>query len=341
MQPGSYWLRSDVDPDGVVVESAEVNQPAWARAMTTIPGYVAQPVDSGLLPAGAASVVTLGAERFGSPGDAAYRVESGPAHGSLDVAPGTSRSSPAVVYTPQPGFQGADSFTYSVRDGTSAFPRSPAIATVTLRVAAPPSPAVQISGAPESLVAGTSAQLQATVANDAPGVTWIVDGVPGGSPASGTIQPGGLYRAPGAPPAAGAVTIAAHSAGGAADERRVRIIPAPKPQPAPLPAADRLPVKSRARLTRPRVLRVGRRLIMSTVPRRSGVVRLRAYSGRRALGSCTTLTPGRRRFTCRLRIKRAVRVTARIGVVASLRVNGRVVAVKKRRPAKVPAGHGH
>jgi hypothetical protein len=345
VQPGSYWLRSDVDPDGVVLESAEGNQAAWAPAPTTIPGYVALPVDGGDVRPGPAASVTLGAQRFGDVGAVVYRIDSGPAHGSLDVATGSSVQSPTILYEPQPGFHGADSFTYSARDSTSTFPRSPATATVTLRVAAPPTPTVQISGAPEAVVARTSVQLTATVTNGPPGVAWSVDGAAGGNATSGTITPDGLYTAPAKPPSAGAVTIAAHIAGGSAyDERRVRIVPAPVPRPAPLPQAPgSRPGRPRARgqLTNLEVVRVGRRLILTTTPRRPGVVRLTAYARGRSLGSCSTRTPGGRRFTCRLRIARAVRTSAPIRVVASLRVNGRVVAVKTRRLASIPHGNVH
>ncbi len=366
VRPGYYWLRSDVDPDDVVVESGEVNQAAWAGDTTTIPGYIARAVDGGDASSGQPRAVTLSAEQFGSPGPVVYRIESGPANGSLNVTTGGSTSSPTVYYTARPGYQGVDSFTYSARAANSGFPRSPATATVSMRVAAGDAPTLQLSGAPESMVAGTSVHLQATVTNDGPGVTWSVDGMQGGSAALGTITPDGLYRAPAQPPAAGAVTIAARSAGGAADERRVRILPVPVPQPAPLPPSSG--VKSgqpsgpsaaggspggkgtpglgeskplSARLTKLKAVRVGRGLILTAIPMRSGVVRLRAYSGGVPLGSCSTRTPAGRRFTCRLRIRRGVKAGARIGVVASLRVNGRVVAVKRLRPASLPGTHVH
>lgn len=356
VQPGSYWLRSDVDPDEVVVESAEVNAAAWAGATTTIPGYLARAVDGGDFASGQAGTVTLAAQQFGSPGAVRYRIESGPAHGSLTIATGASSSSPNLVYSPQAGYQGSDSFTYSARSADSAFPRFPATATVSLRVAASLAPTLQLSGAPESMVAGTSVQLQATVTNDGPGVIWSVDGIAGGNATRGTVTPEGLYRAPAQPPAAGRVTLAARSAGGGYDERIVRIVAVPTPQPAPLPPASGLagdqhssspggPATSRDRhgrgLTKLRVMRVGRGLILTTIPQRAGVVRLRATAGGELLGSCSTRTPGGRRFTCRLWIPAPLKLSTRVGVVASLRVNGRVVAVRKRASAVVPGTHAH
>ncbi len=60
---------------------------------------------------------------------------------------------------------------------------------------------------------GTSAQLNATVANTSnTSVTWTVNGTPGGSAAWGTISSTGLYTAPGALPAPNTVTIVATSA---------------------------------------------------------------------------------------------------------------------------------
>lgn len=333
VQPGSYSLRSDVDPDRVVVESAEGNQAAWAPSPAVIPGYVAQAVDGGAIQPGATATLTLSAQRFGDPGAVAYRIESAPTGGTLDVATGVSTQSATVTYTPRPDFRGTDSFTYSARDTTSGFPLSPAVATATVRVGAPAVPTVRISGAPEQMFAGTSVQLSAAVTGTAAGVQWAVDGAPGGSPVSGSITSGGLYTAPSRPPGAGAVTIAARAAGGAYDERRVRIIPAPPQRPAPTPPSSR---PARGRLGAPDAIRIGHRLVLSTVARRAGVVRLTAHAAGRKLGSCSARTPAGRRFICRLRIPRAVASTTSIRVVASLRVKGRVVSVKRRRLAVGP-----
>jgi hypothetical protein len=314
---------------------------------------VAQPLDR-QVEAGRATGITLAAQRYGEPGPVRYEIATGPTNRSLNVATGAA-SPPTVVYTPEPGFQGTDSFTYSARDANSSFPRSPATATVTIQVGSAGSPAIRITQAPESVVAGTSAQLQATVSGGAPAITWSVDGAPGGNAASGTITPEGLYTAPPQPPASGAVSIAAHSAAGAGDARTVRIVAAPEPQPAPLPApvpvqgqattpgAHRHPAPpdAKARLTAPTAMLAGRRLVLGVTPARAGVVRLTAYAGTRRLGSCTARTLSGRSFTCRLRLPRTVSSSSRIRVVASLRVGGRVIAVKTRRAARVPASHRH
>jgi Big-like domain-containing protein/lysyl oxidase len=337
VQPGSYWLRSEVDPDGVILESGEANQPAWSAEPAVIPGYVAQTLTGAIQP-GQTARVMLGADRFGGPGPVAYRIVSGPANGTLDAAAGQWRSDPGLTYTPAPGFEGTDTFTYMAHDASSPYPSSPAVATVTIRVGRP-APVVQISGAPEAVVAGTSVQLQASVLNDAPDVTWTVTG-------GAAITAAGLFTAPAVPQAGdGIVTVAATSARGGRDERRIRISPSPAENPKPIPAVSHvapLSAPKKGPLGPPQAARIGRRLILTVVSSRAGTVRLTAYAGKRRLGTCVTRTPAKRPFTCRLRLPRGVKATAKIRVVASLRVKGRVVAVSRRRAARVPAAaHRH
>jgi hypothetical protein len=75
-----------------------------------------------------------------------------------------------------------------------------------------PQVAVAISPASVAVAAGGSQQLTATVSNAAnTGVTWEVNGVIGGSPATGTITSGGLYTAPSAAPSPAIVIVTAVS----------------------------------------------------------------------------------------------------------------------------------
>ncbi len=62
---------------------------------------------------GSAVEVTLGATDV-EWGELAYTVVRGPAHGSLTGTP------PRLTYTPEPGFSGEDSFTFTARDGGGA-----------------------------------------------------------------------------------------------------------------------------------------------------------------------------------------------------------------------------
>jgi hypothetical protein len=64
---------------------------------------------------------------------------------------------------------------------------------------------------------------------------------------------------------------------------------------------------------------------MTTKVGRAGKVRLTAYLGRHRLGTCAAQTPGGRSFTCRLTLEKSVRLSARIGILASLRAGGTVV----------------
>jgi hypothetical protein len=61
---------------------------------------------------------------------------------------------------------------------------------------------------------------------------------------------------------------------------------------------------------------------MTTKVDRPGRVRLSAYLGRHRLGTCAVVTPAGRSFTCRLTLEKDVRPSARISVIASLRIGG-------------------
>ena len=83
-----------------------------------------------------------------------YAIVTPPAHGNLG-----SISANHIEYTPVSGYSGTDSFTFSARDPYSPFPKSPAIATVSIDVSNnPAAPSVAIEGAPASIIAGTSVQ---------------------------------------------------------------------------------------------------------------------------------------------------------------------------------------
>ena len=44
LQPGHYWLRSQVDPNNLLRESNEVNAAVFASARSTVPGYIARAI---------------------------------------------------------------------------------------------------------------------------------------------------------------------------------------------------------------------------------------------------------------------------------------------------------
>jgi hypothetical protein len=136
--PGQYWLRADSDPDGVIQEANEVNPGAYATSQSIVNGYLARPVAgsvSSVLP----STIALSATTFddpfpGSPGGRRFRIVTPPSQGTLNQPTGTWFQASRVRYTPTLGASGSDSFTYAAKDATSAFPRTPPSAAVTLTI---------------------------------------------------------------------------------------------------------------------------------------------------------------------------------------------------------------
>jgi hypothetical protein len=70
---------------------------------------------------------------------------------------------------------------------------------------------VTVSPATWSMLQGTTKQFTATVLNSNQGVSWSVNGVPGGSAATGTTDQNGFYIAPASPPVPATVTLRATS----------------------------------------------------------------------------------------------------------------------------------
>ena len=199
--PGTYYLANQADPHNRILESDESNnQIGFSEVASTIPGYNALPVGPIETLEEAPVSISLATESFGSPGGRRFRVVTPPENGSLNVTTGSKFSNVTVTYTPDAGYVGSDSFEYIALDNSSNYPLNPTRAAVSIEVGEVPTPSVQISGAPASLIAGTSAALTAAVSNAPTGVTWSVDGVVGGDSTVGTISSGGLYIAPGAVP---------------------------------------------------------------------------------------------------------------------------------------------
>jgi hypothetical protein len=132
--PGRYRLASESDPYDIVVEGDETNNGiAMAEAVSIVPGYIAQPqaVATGV---DQPVDIVLSATRFGSPGPRYFRVVTLPANGSLDVALEVGLSGTILWYTPNEGFSGVDVFEYEAFDLYSAYPRTPARASVSIGV---------------------------------------------------------------------------------------------------------------------------------------------------------------------------------------------------------------
>jgi Lysyl oxidase/Bacterial Ig domain len=130
--PGRYRLGAQVDPDNFVLERNEANNgPTLASDIVTVPGWLAS---SGTVRVTRTETIVLGAQPYGSPGPATFRIESGPRHGKLNVTARAPVPAFQVVYTPDRGFAGSDSFTFSARDSSSPFPIHAAVGTVSVTV---------------------------------------------------------------------------------------------------------------------------------------------------------------------------------------------------------------
>ncbi|HMO00526.1 MAG TPA: lysyl oxidase family protein [Miltoncostaeaceae bacterium] len=311
--PGTYLVGSEADPENRIWEgggAAEVNPPAFASQPVTVPGWTALPVTASQ--SASPQTVTLAAQKFGTQADGnlRYRILSTPAGGSLNVPVGGSfnPASQSLVYTPTPGYGASDAFTFAAYSASSPFPTSPPVSTVTIVGA---TPSVAISGMPLQVVAGSSVQLRATVANLPGGVTW--------SATAGTISSTGLYLAPKTPPTGGVVTVTATSTAnpGVAGTAATGIRPSPDGAAAP-GIAGRAVAGGKA-LSRIRTGHVGRKVILAKVQvgGRRGTLKFTATAGPRVVGRCAIGRVGARRtVTCKITMKRPyplkkVRFTAR------------------------------
>jgi hypothetical protein len=127
--PGEYWLREDVNPLGYIKEAGGANSPAYATSPTIIPGFDAL-AQSTSTQASEATTVTLTSKAWNDSATPKYTIVSQPQHGTLQAGSANNQ----VIYTPASGYTGQDSFTFSASDPNSAFPRNPAIATVSIEV---------------------------------------------------------------------------------------------------------------------------------------------------------------------------------------------------------------
>jgi hypothetical protein len=298
--PGRYVVGSQADPENRIWEgggAAEVNPPAFASQVVTVPGWTAQPVSAPQ--SAAAQPITLSAAKFGSQADAnlRYRIISNPVGGTLNVPAGGTFDprTQQLVYTPKPGYLASDAFTFAAYSAASPFPQSPPVSTATVVGA---TASVAISGLPLRLVAGSSVQLRATVANLPAGVTW--------SASAGTISHTGLYRAPSRPPKGGVVTITATSTANPAVSGTAATGIRPLTATA-APAVAGRAVAGRKAISRIATGHVGRRIILAKVQvgGRRGTLRFTATVKRKVVGRCIVgRVPARKTVTCKVTMKR-------------------------------------
>ena len=320
--PGTYLVASEADPGNTIWEGgfagSETNLRAFASEKVTVPGYVAKPVT--LSQTGGRQTIALASTKFGAPGAVAYRIVAGPSHGTLDPISGG-----AVTYQPSPGYSGPDGFTYVARDATSDFPLAGSEPTATVSIYSA-KPSVAISGAPATMIAGTSAQLSATVAFVPGGVTW--------STTAGSISPSGLFVAPSTPPPGGTLRVRATSTAdpSVTAEAVIAVTPAPPPQPAPLPGPTPVAtgVASTKLLSRLTVGHVGNRVVVGTVTTgpKAGRIDVIVSLENRVLGRCGARVGARKTVSCRIVLAQAYPLT-KVRFTVKLSVRGRVKAVRR------------
>jgi hypothetical protein len=187
--PGSYRLRAEIDPEGRIRESNELNPAAFGAGAAAVPGYRATNV--GVPLAEGPRQVQLAATNVGGLTQAPqFKIVTAPQHGSLDRPVGEWFAGGSVQFTPAAGYSSsADSFTFASRNPASSYPRNPPAAVATLEGLGA---LVTISGAPRRLRAGDAARLKAVVQNDSAQVSWSVGGVTGGTKIRGRISTKGL-----------------------------------------------------------------------------------------------------------------------------------------------------
>ena len=293
--PGSYRLRAEIDPEGRIRESNEVNPPAFGAGAAVVPGYRAANV--GVATAKGPRQVQLAAANVGGLTQAPqFKIVTAPKHGSLDRPVGQWFSAGSVQYTPATPYSRADSFTFAARNPASAFPRNPPAAVATLEGLGA---LVTVSGAPRRLRAGDAARLKAVVRNDSPRVSWSVGGVTGGSKIRGRISAKGLYRAPKRVPPGGRVRVSATSASGASGDAVIKILKARGSRAAPDVPGGVLGRRGHSNpLSRLGFARHGKRLLVTLRSAKAGLVVVGARKGDVKLGRCRARVVARQRMTC-------------------------------------------
>ena len=153
VRPGYYRVGQRIDPDNVIVESDETNNGlALSQRLHVVPGYVARPETVRVEPDATVRFKLSADEYFddtnfedGSTRTRAHRIVTQPSHGSLDVGDTVTVivdgatyqvfTDEWVTYTPDPGYAGADSFTFVALDESlPRYPINPVVATVTLDI---------------------------------------------------------------------------------------------------------------------------------------------------------------------------------------------------------------
>ncbi len=204
VDPGNYRLVSTVDPSNLFDELSETDN--VASQSVVIPGVAVTAYTTPAFRTGSANntialpiATVVGADvlvkREGSSlqtfsqtslvAGTRYYVTTDPANGTISSEDGDRM----FTYTPNPGFAGADTFTYLATDPRGFIAREATVTVVVGQVTVTPnSPRIE-TGQTQQFTAAPSAGLPSTV-------IWAVDGTTGGNSIVGTISASGLYAAP-------------------------------------------------------------------------------------------------------------------------------------------------
>lgn len=159
VEPGTYWVSAETDINDEIVESDETNNGiVFSDNSFAVDGYVAR--DLHVAPA---EPFRLRTRTYGDPGRVAFVITEGPAHGTLDAPLGVDVLTDTLTYVPEPGFTGTDTFSYYAHDASSAYPRRPRVAVVTIEVPATsdreePEPQAEATAAPDHRIDGDGTQ---------------------------------------------------------------------------------------------------------------------------------------------------------------------------------------
>ncbi|MFN8108237.1 MAG: lysyl oxidase family protein [Thermoleophilia bacterium] len=323
MAPGKYYVGWRTDPDNVIKEKDENNTWGYADTAVVVPGYRATPVTSSATFRQASVAVNLtslqfnpnvqvgvpaesrpGPANYAGVGTLRYRIESVPTGGTLKnggavVTAGTvlPAGTSQLTYVPNSNFSGTDTFAFSAMNFQGAvpskYPLAPAQATASINVGGS-GLIVNVANVPGQMTVGTQAQFAVSGTGTSGGVTWTVNGVPGGNAGVGTVTAGGLYTAPATVPAGGKVTVQAVSnadIGAKSAPATISIVPAGGQQSIP---------QITGTLKKPGILNGNKHITISVSPPSAGHLVITLLHRGKTVGKCASDALAGQAVTCKI-----------------------------------------
>lgn len=132
VKPGRYWVSAITDPNDEIVESDEENNAIiFSQNKFAVDGYVARDLN---IEAAGETEFKLRTYRYGTVGKRYFKVTKAPEHGTLNIPTGYAYFGEMLTYTPEPGYEGTDSFEYEAHNLALPYPFDAAKATVNFDV---------------------------------------------------------------------------------------------------------------------------------------------------------------------------------------------------------------